>query len=96
MEPWLFDGDVVIVHPGRKAAVDDVVVCGHPFRSIDVVKVLASDVDSMAELWSPSGDDSRRFGRPSLDSVRGVVTFNLTRKRPVRPVPTSERDQSER
>lgn len=91
MEPWLHDGDVVIVHPGRKAAVDDVVVCAHPFRSIDVVKVLVADDDALAELWSPTGDDSRRFGRPPLEAVRGVVTFNLRTKRPVRPVPATER-----
>lgn len=83
MAPDLVDGEVVLVDRSSDATVGDIVVCAHPWRDIDVLKYLRSDEDGFADLWSPSGDHSGQFGRPPLANISGVVTFNLSRRRPV-------------
>lgn len=83
MAPTLLDGEVVLVERTRRADVGDIVVCTHPWRSVEVIKFLRSTDDGFADLWSPAGDHSAQFGRPSLAAVSGVVTFNLSRRRPL-------------
>ncbi len=85
MAPTLTDGEVVLVHHDAPPTVGDIVVCKHPWREIDVIKYLRADDDGYANLWSPDGDHSQQFGRPPLSAISGVVTFNLSRRRPVPP-----------
>lgn len=83
MEPEFCDGDIVLIEPtstSASLAAGDVVVARHPFKNVDIIKTIASvDADDHVRLASPSGDDSRRFGRVAVTSVRGRVTLNLSR-----------------
>jgi len=83
MAPVLEDQEVVLVDTSAEPAVGQIVVCAHPFHDIDVIKYLVSTEDGFADLWSPAGAHSGQFGRPPLSAIRGVVTFNLSRRRPV-------------
>lgn len=88
MEPILRDGDVVLLHRGAVPAVGDIVVARHPSRSTHVVKYVgAIDDDGYVRLDSPTGTDSRQFGRPPLELVVGRVTANLSTRSLVRPPP---------
>ena len=87
MEPLFEDGELLLINPRayakRRPCVDDIVVCRHPHKSIDVVKHVADVDEKTVALHSPGGTDSRQFGRPALSEVRGQVTVSLTRLRRV-------------
>ena len=76
MEPEYCAGDLVLIDPFRRVTVGSVVVARHPFKNVELIKyVKAVDADNYVVLESPSGDDSDRFGRVPLHTVRGTVTF---------------------
>lgn len=82
MEPEFNDGDLVLIARGATVAEGDVVVARHPFKNLDVIKYVSSvDADDHVVLRSPSGDDSRQFGRVPIETVKGRVTMNLTSAR---------------
>ena len=73
MEPEYYAGDLVLIDPFRRVTVGSVVVARHPFKNVDA--------DKYVVLESPSGDDSDRFGRVPLHTVRGTVTFKWKARR---------------
>lgn len=83
MLPAFADQDLVLINPGADPQPGDVVVARHPFKNLEVIKYVHSvDDDDHLTLRSPSGDDSRQFGRVPMHTVRGVVAINLNdRKR---------------
>lgn len=85
MAPMFADGDLVLVASlpdGQAPPIGAVVVARHSFKNLDVIKFVEDvNVDGMVELRSPSGDDSRQFGRVPLSTVRGTVTANLTQRK---------------
>jgi nickel-type superoxide dismutase maturation protease len=82
MEPELHDGELILIEPTDKVGVGDVVVCRHPYRTIEIVKRVGSiDADGFISLSSPAGTDSDQFGRVPLDHVRGRVTSSISRRR---------------
>lgn len=81
MEPELRDGELILIDPRGEGSVGDIVVCGHPFRPIDVVKRVAASDAGFLTLSSPSGTDSSQFGRVRIEEVRGRATASLSRFR---------------
>lgn len=82
MAPSFLDGDLVLVDPAATIGRGDVVIARHPFKNVEVIKYVEQiDDDAHVQLRSPSGDDSRQFGRVPLHTVRGRVTINLTAHR---------------
>lgn len=85
MEPDFVDGDLVLLEPlshTTTLSAGDVVVARHPFKSLDVIKYVHSiDDDEHLQLRSPTGDDSRQFGRVPRPTIRGLVTLNVTQRR---------------
>lgn len=82
MEPEFVEGDLVLIDPAAAPTPGDVVVARHPFKNLDVIKYVESvDDDDHVVLQSPSGDDSRQFGRVPTHTVNGVVTYNWKRTR---------------
>ena len=82
MCPVFDDGDLVIVDPAAANAVDagDVIVARHPFKNVEIIKYVDAVVDDLVAVRSPSGDDSRQFGRVPVHTIRGRVTANLTKR----------------
>lgn len=81
MAPVYQEGDLVLVDPQGQAQVGTAIVAQHPFKNIEVIKyVHAIDPDGYLVLRSPSGDDSRQFGRVAPQTVRGTVTYNWKRR----------------
>lgn len=87
MVPEFADGDLVHVDPAASPAPGNVVIARHPYKNLEVIKYVERIDDDHVFLSSPSGDDSRVFGRVPLTSIRGVVTANLTTR--TRRSPTS-------
>jgi len=82
MEPDYVEGDLVLINPDAAVVPGVVVVARHPYKHIDIIKyVELIDEDDQVELRSPSGSDSRQFGRTPRQSVKGVVTYNWKRSR---------------
>jgi len=82
MEPDYAAGDLVLIDPNAPLVAGQVVVARHPFKNVDIIKYLAGvDPDGYARLESPSGDDSRQFGRVPVHTVKGTVTWNWKAKR---------------
>jgi len=82
MEPEFGEGDLVLIDPAGQVHAGNAVVTRHPFKNVDVIKYVESiDADDHLELRSPSGSDSRQFGRVPVTSVKGVVTYNWKRSR---------------
>ena len=91
MEPTFADGALVLIEPvgvrrfgdldASEIVADEVVVARHPFKNLDVIKFVAEvHDDGYVSLRSPSGDDSRNFGRVIANSVKGRVTANLSER----------------
>lgn len=82
MEPEFVDGDLVLIEPLLRIATlnpGDVVVARHPFKNLDVIKSVGTvDDDGLVALSSPSGEDSRQFGRVPYPTIRGRVSVNLS------------------
>lgn len=89
MMPTLGDGEIILIDPSALPTVGDVVVCPHPFRSVDVVKWVAAVDDGFVTLWSPSGSHSAQFGRVPVESVTGSATVSISRRRRLGPPPAA-------
>jgi len=75
-------GDLVLLDPEASIEVGNAVVARHPFKNVDVIKYIESvDDDNHVVLRSPTGDDSRQFGRVPTHTIRGTVTWNWRVKR---------------
>lgn len=83
MEPDFASGDLVLIDPSAPVEAGAVVVARHPFKNLDMIKHVESvDRDQHVVLRSPSGDDSRQFGRVPIHTIQGTVTWNWKVKRP--------------
>ena len=91
MEPTFADGTLVLIEPvgvrrfgglnTGDIVAGDVIVARHPFKNLDVIKFVGEvHDDGYLSLQSPSGDDSRQFGRIALSTIKGRVTANLTER----------------
>ena len=77
MEPEYCDGDLVLINPQASVQAGTAVVARHPFKNRDIIKYVKSvDDDDHVTLESPSGDDSRQFGRVPTRTVKGTVTMH--------------------
>ncbi len=82
MEPMLSDGELLLVRADGEVGTGDMVVCRHPYKKIDIVKLVRSvDDDGYLALSSPGGTDSDQFGRVPASLVRGRVTANASKRR---------------
>ena len=81
MEPEFCAGDLVLIDPGAPLVVGNTIVARHPFKNLDVIKYVKSVDGDHVVLESPSGDDSRQFGRVPVHTVKGTVTYNWKTKR---------------
>ena len=81
MKPEFRAGDLVLIDPRAPLVVGNVVVARHPFKNLDVIKYVKSVDRDHVVLESPSGDDSRQFGRVPVHTVKGTVTYNWKTKR---------------
>ncbi len=81
MLPVLDPDDVVLVRPASICEAGDIVVAKHPYQKTTLIKYVTHiDDNGFLELTSPSGTDSRQFGRPPIENILGVATFNLTKR----------------
>jgi hypothetical protein len=80
MHPDLVDGEIILISPSTQVRVNSIVVCGHPWKQIDVVKWVRGHDTELIDLWSPQGTHSQHFGRADAELVRGVATASLSRR----------------
>lgn len=86
MEPAFADGELVLIEPVgvrrfQPLVAGEVAIARHTFKNLEVIKYVDQvHDDGFVSLRSPAGEDSRQFGRVPIDSVRGRVTANLTRR----------------
>jgi len=70
---------------GVRISEGDVVIARHPFKKLDIIKFVSEiHEDNHLTVRSPSGDDSRQFGRVPFSTVKGRVTANLTQRMVIR------------
>jgi|GEM_PF-1095232 len=70
---------------GVRITEGDVVIARHPFKKLDIIKFVSEiHEDNHLTVRSPSGDDSRQFGRVPFSTVKGRVTANLTQRMVIR------------
>ncbi len=82
MAPTLTNGDVVLVKPGSKVTIGDIVLAAHPYRSsVNILKrVAAIGSDGALTLTGDNAavsTDSRAFGSVSVESCIGRVVCRL-------------------
>jgi len=84
MKPWFADGELVLIEPvGEQSflAEGDVVIARHSFKNLDVIKFIDEvHADDHVSLRSPGGDDSRQFGRVPNHTIRGRMTWSVSRR----------------
>jgi hypothetical protein len=89
MHPDLVDGEIILINPSAQVRVNSIVVCGHPWKQIDVIKWVRGLDAGLIDLWSPQGSHSKHFGRADAALVRGVATASLSRRCLLPDHPTS-------
>ena len=86
MHPTLADGELVLIEPVgvrrfRPLTPGDIVVARHPFKNLDDIKFIDEvHADDHVSLRSPGGDDSRQFGRVPNHTIRGRMTWSVSRR----------------
>lgn len=92
MYPDLVDGEIILIDPSAMVRSGCIVVAGHPWKQLDVVKWVRGTDGGLINLWSPQGSHSRQFGQIDTSLVRGIATANLSRRRlvPTRPSVSAE------
>tara|TARA_B100001989_G_C24515075_1_gene452634 strand:+ start:288 stop:641 length:354 start_codon:yes stop_codon:yes gene_type:complete len=82
MAPVLEARDIVFIRPATQCQKDDIVAIRHPHKKTILIKYVKEvDEDNLVELSSPTGTDSKEFGKASLKHLIGVATYNYSQKK---------------
>ena len=84
MAPILEPKDIVFIMPATECHKDDIVAIRHPHKKTILIKYVKEiDENNLVELSSPTGTDSKEFGKAALKHLIGVATYNYSQKKPL-------------
>ena len=84
MAPVLEPKDIVFIRPTTECHKDDIVAIRHPHKETILIKYVKEiDENNLVELSSPTGTDSKEFGKAALKHLIGVATYNYSQKKPL-------------
>ena len=82
MAPVLEPKDIVFIRPTTECHKDDIVAIRHPHKKTILIKYVKEiDANELIELSSPTGTDSKEFGKAALKHLIGVATYNYSQKK---------------
>ena len=82
MVPMLEPDDIIFIRPATQCQKDDIVAIRHPHKKTILIKYVKEiDENDFIELSSPSGTDSKEFGKAALKHLVGVATYNYSQKK---------------
>ena len=82
MAPVLEPKDIVFIRPTTECHKDDIVAIRHPHKKTILIKYVKEiDENNLVELSSPTGTDSKEFGKAALKHLIGVATYNYSQKK---------------
>ena len=82
MAPILEPKDIVFIQPAAQCEKGDIVAIRHPHRKTILIKYVKEvDENNLVELSSPTGTDSKEFGKAALKHLVGVATYNYSQKK---------------
>ena len=82
MAPVLEPKDIVFIRPTTECHKDDIVAIRHPHKKTILIKYVKEiDENKLVELSSPTGTDSKEFGKAALKHLIGVATYNYSQKK---------------
>ena len=82
MTPVLEPKDIVFIRPTTACHKDDIVAIRHPHKKTILIKYVKEiDENNLVELSSPTGIDSKEFGKAALKHLIGVSTYNYSQKK---------------
>ena len=82
MAPILEPKDIVFIRSATQCQKDDIVAIRHPHKETILIKYVKEiDEDNLVELSSPTGTDSKEFGKAALKHLVGVATYNYSQKK---------------
>ena len=82
MTPVLEPKDIVFIRPATQCEKDDIVAIRHPHKRTILIKYVKEiDENNLVELSSPTGTDSKEFGKAALKHLIGVATYNYSQKK---------------
>ena len=82
MAPVLEPKDIVFIKPATQCEKDDIVAIRHPHKKTILIKYVKEiDENNLVELSSPTGTDSKEFGKAALKHLIGVATYNYSQKK---------------
>ena len=82
MAPVLEPKDIVFIRPTTECHKDDIVAIRHPHKNTILIKYVKEiDENKLVELSSPTGTDSKEFGKAALKHLIGVATYNYSQKK---------------
>ncbi|MBT94780.1 MAG: S26 family signal peptidase [Acidimicrobiaceae bacterium] len=82
MAPILEPKDIVFIQPSTRCEKGDIVAIRHPHKKTILIKYVKEiDENNLVELSSPTGTDSKEFGKAALKHLVGVATYNYSQKK---------------
>ena len=82
MAPILEPKDIVFIQPAALCEKDDIVAIRHPHKKTILIKYVKEvDENNLVELSSPTGTDSKEFGKAAMKHLIGVATYNYSQKK---------------
>ena len=74
--------DIVFIRPATQCQKDDIVAIRHPHKKMILIKYVKEvDENNLVDLSSPTGTDSKEFGKAALKHLIGVATYNYSQKK---------------
>ena len=82
MAPVREPKDIVFIRPATQCQKDDIVAIRHPHKETILIKYVKEvDENNLVDLSSPTGTDSKEFGKAALKHLIGVATYNYSQKK---------------
>ena len=82
MAPILEPKDIVFIQPAAQCEKGDIVAIRHPYKKTILIKYVKEvDENNLVALSSPTGTDSKEFGKAALKHLIGVATYNYSQKK---------------
>ena len=82
MAPILEPKDIVFIQPAAQCEKGDIVAIRHPYKKTILIKYVKEvDENNLVALSSPTGTDSKEFGKSALKHLIGLATYNYSQKK---------------